>query len=232
MKKLLLSLCAAVAFFAIVTVPTSPSEKYLMNRVVKLKGDRGTCSGEQITAPSGTNYILSAAHCRSLAKDGIMKVQLENGYEIYRQVIAEDDFSDLLLIEGVPGLTGIPVAKNSHKNEKVRTFTHGHGLNTYKTEGNLIQPYKIKIFVGLVNEQNQCTAPKYRKETAMVWFDVVEGCFLDVYEMVSTAMTAPGSSGGMVVNKDGELVGVVSAGDGVFSFFVTLKDIKSFIRAY
>jgi S1-C subfamily serine protease len=57
-------------------------------------------------------------------------------------------------------------------------------------------------------------------------------CFLKVVEVATTAKVVPGSSGGMVVDDVGDLIGVVSASNGDFGFLVRLQDIKNFLAKY
>lgn len=238
LKKLIASILLLAAIAAIPLLAPHPrSDKNLMSNTVRLVG-KGSCSGEQVQAPSGKKYILTAAHCRILADNfGEMMVVTEDGRVLQRRVIAEDKKSDLLLIEEVPGLDGLEIADSVRKTEHVRTFTHGAGLDTYKTEGQLIQEMKIDILLGFISTPEQekaCESAPKTKVAEITVFDItlLKACILSVVEAASTAMTVPGSSGGMVVNDTGELVGVVSAGGDAFSFFVTLKDIKAFLANY
>lgn len=214
---------------------SSRSEKDIRNHVVKLVNERGSCSGEQIKAPSGMNYILTAAHCRVLEKDGSIEIITENGKHLMRKVIAEDDKSDLLLLEGVPNFEGLSIADYFHKGEHIRTFTHGMGFSTHKSEGELIMYYKVQIPLYQINDQqdeDSCNKPKNSVINLSFWGENLKFCLLQVIETATNAVVNPGSSGGPVVNDSGDLVGVVSAGDGRFGFLVTLQDIKSFLSSY
>ncbi len=66
----------------------------------------------------------------------------------------------------------------------------------------------------------------------MSWFGEVKVCAITTTNFTTQMYTIPGSSGGMVVNDAGELVGVVSAGGGGFSYLVRLLDIQSFLASY
>lgn len=213
--------------------PSTESE--LMARVVRLTSEsgRGSCSGEQVRATSGKDYILTAAHCLSLASsDGSMQVITEDGRKLARKVIVEDAFSDLALIEGLPNTDGIAIARNNHRNQKVRTFTHGKALATYRTEGVLIEEQEIAVMLDFIvspEAEAKCRA-KSKQRVENVWFFKI--CILKVREMATTAMIVPGSSGGMVVDADGALVGVVSAGGDGMGWLVPLSDIQAFLSNY
>lgn len=212
------------------------SDAYSMQYTVKItNANRGQCSGEQIKAPSGQTYILSAGHCRDIAINDNYTITTEDGRTLQRKFVAEDPESDLVLIEGIPNMGGLDIAKSSYKRQHVRTFTHGHGLDTYKTEGQLIAEKEVNIGVGYIlteDDLKKCSAPKFRVAEVPFGPFVMQVCVMSVTEHVTQAMVVPGSSGGMVVNDTGELVGVVSATDGSFGFLVQLKDIRHFLSGY
>lgn len=233
-KKLGMSVVAGL-LLAVMTLGMGSgrkSDQWLKDRVVKLKGNGMLCSGEQVQAPSGTTYILSAAHCNKLAVNGSIEVETEDKKVIQRKIIAEDKFSDLLLLEGLPNKDGLKIAKRDYRNEHIRTFTHGAGMDTYRTDGDLVQYVRINIMLEEIWSEESLHAcesmPKYHVES--VW--IAKICVIDVIETATTAMIVPGSSGGMVVDDEGDLVGVVSAGGGGFGYLVTLSDIHRFMSGY
>lgn len=234
MKKLIRRNKLFVSILAILVgcfVLNNKSDSYLRERVVKLVSPKGSCSGEQIIAPSGENYILTAAHCLVL-KDANNSIEVitESGEHLSRRVIAEDHASDLLLLEGLPNLKGLSIASSSRNKEEVRTFTHGRGFDTYQTKGVLIQDSRAQM----LTEDYNCSLnySKYKIVEIDLGFFPIKVCIIDVIEKATTALIVPGSSGGMVVNSYGNLVGVVSAGDGTFGYLVTLSDIQSFLSGY
>lgn len=228
-NKIKCSILAALIAFSC----THKSNTYIENRVVKLFSAAGSCTGEQVRAPSGVDYILTAAHCLVLQDDkGYIAVKTEDGKILKRRVIAEDAFSDLLLLEGLPGLRGLDIAFKSSFKQSVRSFTHGRGYDTYETEGVLIQSFHINIQM----DPDKCLTgmPKYKTiEASNPWTGEKDNlCSMYVLETATTALIVPGSSGGPIVNSLGDLVGVVSAGDSTFGYLVTLDDIHSFINNY
>jgi hypothetical protein len=225
--------CAAILIALSLFCATHKSEKYLMNRSIKLIGNQHACSGEQVRAPSGEDYILTAAHCKVLATNGLIEAITEDGRHQFRYIIDEDKESDLLLLQGIPGLIGLDIAESVYRNDEVRTFTHGQALDTYKTTGVLIQDTTITIplkFIQTQEELGECLSmPKYK----VIDLFIFKACALSVEETATTALIRPGSSGGMVLNSKGQLVGVVSAGEpGGFGYLVRLEDIQRFLGNY
>lgn len=227
---------SGIVFLALITsflfashIPKNQTNAYEKSFAVELISKSGTCSGEQIQAPSGISYILSAAHCINIAKDGVFDIIKEDGTHIQRRLIAEDSKSDLILIEGLPGMTGLKIALNVSISDHVTTYTHGRGLPTYKTEGHLLGFERIQVPIFSIKSQedlDKCNSmSKYKP------YDVMFGaaCVLEADELVTDALIVPGSSGGMILNDSGELVGVASATGGGLSYMVMLADIRAFV---
>jgi len=226
---IIMSISMALGFLSI----NPRNDNYIRDRIVLLTSDTGSCTGEQVRAPSGTDYILSAAHCIGLAKNGYITVTTERGRVMQRRVIAEDVRSDLLLIEGIPNLKGLPIAKSSKRGDKVTTFTRGSGMPTYKTEGVIITDQLIRVGIKSIDtEQDIIECESMPKNKVYIGDFGLGTCVLVVYETVSTALIVPGSSGGAAFNEARELIGVASATNGKFGFFVRLKDIQNFIKNY
>lgn len=239
MKKSLVCFIAIYcAAYAGIYYKTHRSETYIRNSVVKLSSDEAMCSGERVRTPSGNTYILSAAHCAHIADDkGKIKVTLENGHSYFRKIIAEDKTSDLLLIQDIKNdNNALDIAARIYHGEPVRTFTHGHDYATYKTEGELVEITYVQIPIRSMEElepDSTCTvAPKYKVASIQTPFGELKACVMGLNEVVTTAFITQGSSGGPVVNSYGELVGVVSAGNGQFGLLVSIKDINHFLKHY
>lgn len=236
MKRILKIIAAFSLALLIVKAPgmharhEKASDYYLRARVVKLTGDHGLCSGTQIRAKDGKDYILSAAHCKDIAVKGVMKIESADGQLLDRAVLAEDEHSDLLLIEGIPNLKGIEVGAYLEKLEHIRTFTHGSGLDTWRSDG--VKIMEKEIHVPLPMAFKDCIMAKHKIEVVPTFWGDFKVCMLTTFTTVTDAKIVPGSSGGMVVNDAGQLVGVVSAGDSRgFGYLVRAIDISSFLES-
>lgn len=181
----------------------SKSDDFIRHQVVRLISEEGMCSGEAIRAPSGKTYILSAGHCHLLVKDGSVQVIDENGNTSSQRVLDQDSNSDLMLLSAPDNMPGLDIATESHRFEDIRTFTHGSNLDTFETHGQIVQEREIDGVPGVA----------------------------DAPQTITTAWIVPGSSGGPVVDANGDLVGVVSVSSGPFSGLVRLEDIKRFLAS-
>lgn len=230
-------LCSILLLVCVVKVSTFKSENYLRSRVVQLTGDKkGSCSGVQVHAPSGQDYILSAAHCSILADEqGNVNVRLDETRFIKRRIIEVSIKTDLMLLEGMPNLKGLSIASKFKVGQHLRSFTHGGGMDTYKTEGELVEVAEIDIANNLIRneaDEQACSLPKNRVKEYQTIFGPVKICVIHIKVFLSTTRVIPGSSGGLIANDKGQIIGIVSGGDDFMGAFVTNDQIQEFVEHY
>lgn len=232
MKKILvLVIFASLSLFYLIESSRSlkASDAYIRNRVVKIHDIQGSsCTGVQVYAPSGKIYILTAAHCAEFMPNGDALVNDEDGTEYPSYIVDIDQEKDLMLMSKISN-DAIDLAKSWYKYEKVHTLTHGKGMPTYRTNGELLdkEPAEIPMFPITDDASAKSCNKPYQK--------VVQGMFSQIcvaifHSVMGTARVLPGSSGGPVLDEDGRLVGIVSFTDGFFSGYVALEDIKAFLK--
>lgn len=205
------------------------SDSALMSRAVLLKGAQGLCSGVQVHARSGKDYILTAGHCAPIASNGKIEVIDEVGRHYVSRVIEESPDADLLLLEGIPGMRGLEIAKSESPHEHIRSFTHGRGLPTYETEGSIIDEQFAQFLISSVSSLEEAMACVSNPKQMLVPADGGFFCVLGLTSIITNLHVEPGSSGGMIVNDGGEIIGIVTGSGTYFSFIVPLKDIRSFL---
>lgn len=206
------------------------SDAYIRHRVLLLFSATEACTGVEIVAPSGKHYTISAAHCKDLVINNKVQAKDEDGKVHQIDFIGLDPEHDLMLL-GPADDKAIPVAKDDHAHEKIHTITHGMALPSYRTDGELLEEKTVTVNgepIESPEELEKCPITPYSRPAAGI-FGLY--CELKLTLMLSTAMVMPGSSGGPALNKDGELIGIVSISDGdKLSGLVPLRDIQAMLK--
>lgn len=205
MKKLLLGIFAFAMLGAFALSSYKHSNASLRDKVVQIQRPTGgSCSGSYIQASNGKTYILSAAHCSVLEANGKFKIVDDKDATVHFETIVKLDPEHDLMLLTAPRHDALPIAPSVHIHDFIKSITHGGGHAAHYEEGELLESDIVVI--------------------AMDMFTV------KTFSLVFTNMRiAPGSSGGAVVNSWNELIGVVSAGDGVFGALVPLTIIQDFL---
>ncbi len=219
----------------------------------------GGGSGFAVKAPSGQTYILTNDHVCGVSKDGrTVLVTGPDGQSIRRNIIAHDDNSDLCLIEGMPGVSGLEVAWSTPEvGDMIRTVGHPRLMPTHVSVGELTGFQTIQVGIGPISVTNprtgqaeqvdperggilpeQCMLPKHSQEDIeidMMFFVLkVKFCVLTVKNAYTTSVIIhPGNSGSPVINFWGNVVGVVFASDDTnWGRMVPLHDVKAFLSHF
>lgn len=106
--------------------------------IVLLTGNDRACTGFQIQAPSGKDYLITAGHCSELVVEGSIKVTTEAGNTVYSRVVQVDSNADLLLLDPVPGLFGLKLALGDFPAEPIHIIGHGYALPLWEVKGSII----------------------------------------------------------------------------------------------
>jgi hypothetical protein len=130
------------------------------------------------------------------------------------------------------------VASKTHMGSFLRAYTHGSGFKAYKAVGNLIDRRKIRMIDHLLDtpeDEKACTdgGSKFTVEKINAIFFEATVCMLNIDANVTTLRPiVPGSSGGGVVDSNGNLMGIVSGGNDHFTMIVRLEEILEFLKPY
>ncbi len=123
----------------------------LNKSIVMLKNNVGACTGFQIEAPSGKDYLITAGHCLILAEAyNTISVTTEDGAQVRSRVIALDASADLLLLEAVPNLRGFKIASADAPGEIVRIIGHGYALPLWEVDGKIIGDLDMVVWLETV----------------------------------------------------------------------------------
>jgi S1-C subfamily serine protease len=227
------------------------------SRVYLISGKSGLGTGFAIVAPSGITYILTNDHVCGVSKDGItVDVTDSQGNSIPRRIIERSKYSDLCLIEGVPGVKGLSLGNEPSVGQVVAAIGHPAGYGITMSRGEIIEKKDIYIGIGIISvmldgskytplpkedggiSEEECSLPKNRIREVLMpmafWLVPAKICLAVTKGAYNTnVLVQPGSSGSPLVNFYGNVIGAVFASDRAgWGSAVSRDDIIDFLKLY
>jgi S1-C subfamily serine protease len=231
--------------------------KKVQAKVYKIQSspNSGGGTGFAVTAPSGISYIVSNAHvCEAVLKETAnnkVLIRDDKGSLIKRSVIDISDESDLCLIEGLPGVTGLKVTSAPDIGDEIAIVGHPLLMPLAVSRGDVMGEREVQfteyvmslndhLLDAMFNTRNEkCDNPKNRIQKIMLAtpFGKVKArlcttVISDVY--ITNAVVYPGNSGSPAVDWYGNVVGVLFASDDRthWGCVISNKDLTRFLRYY
>lgn len=199
---------------------------------VKIVSVTGRGTGFHVQLPSGKVVILTNKHVCEMNE--VLNVESFGArFGIVRKVIKKSDRHDLCVMEGIPGKKGISIGSDPTLGDILYTLGHPRGeeLNVASGEyfGNTViqmveQPKNGEPCRGITQEEPMFGIPG---------FFPVSLCIVEKNTFHLSTPTYPGNSGSAVVNKYGNLVAVIFAGNAYVEnngYAVPLEYIKDFLN--
>jgi hypothetical protein len=224
---------------------------------IKDRVGSGGGTGFAIKAPSGITYILTNDHVCSVSSDKqTVLVENEAGLSMRRRILIKSDFTDLCLIEGIPGVEGLTVGPEPMIGQIVAAIGHPSLMPITLSRGEIITKEDVMVLAGPISAtwpdgrvqlappevggilEKDCQQKKNRQideEVDLGFFVLkVKYCINVTEDAYRTNMLIqPGSSGSPIVNFWGNVVGVVFAGDRqMWGIDVSQKDLVKFLQNY
>ena len=240
MKKYLAALAIVGAYLFFTSSAASQSQLFRIGAdqtmmLVNPDNENSGGTGFAVKTEDGVRYTLSNAHvCEIGQKRGFMLAKKGN-LSTRLRIIAISDNSDLCLLEALPGLEGLELAEEVSMFEGV--YLVGHPL---------LMP--ISITAGWVRGRgvfgisycnvmrNNTNFPRIIRPQENDVDDIInmfDSCVKMRAAIITNNFSRPGNSGSAVLNDDGDVVGVLFAGDSEgTSLMVPLSEVKTFLTGY
>lgn len=241
--SLLKTLSLLCVFYMFAVFASDIHHDYIRNKVGSevveiVDPDIGGGTGFHVEAKSGITYIMTNNHiCEMKKSDGTIPVKAEgNSSFIDRRVIFTSKDHDICLIEAIPGHKGIKLASNADVGETIAIVGYPNLRPLTVSFGEIIDKDKeitipqFIIFSSL--DEQKCKA---KIITIQSIFGVMKYCVVSDRTYQVAAISFPGNSGSPVVNKYGNVIGLLFAGNGSVvndTYLVKLEYLKEVLDLY
>lgn len=212
---------------------------YVAQKVVKITNEAGTSGGTgvHVKTPHGQVVILTNAHVCGLGKDGIVYVSNDAGITIPRRIIQISKVSDLCVVEAIAGTPGLSIGSEAQIGDIVAVIGHPRLMPTTVSRGEIISEEIVQVGdheMNPLDPNDKCDLPKQKIIHFKAFFGDIDVCILELKAYLSNVVILPGNSGSPVVNKWGNIVALVFAGnsDSMWGIFITLHDIVECLKPY
>lgn len=239
-------LTAAIVFAIIVLFADKIHERYIEQKVsnnvlfIQSAPDaktQGRATGFEVKAKSGKIYTLTNAHvCELKNADNILMVQdkLHNNRFIPRRVIEIYEENDLCLVEGIEGYKGLSLGEEAQIGDKVFSIGYplAQGLNI--THGRIKGPILVEMAAPQI-PLDKCIGERLKIKRIPVFFIFEADVCIRSYRSIATDVASfPGSSGSPLVDKWGNVVGVIFATNLMthWGYAVEFKDVQRLLENY
>lgn len=234
LKRTTLALLCAVLVWSTPHLKDAHYRYIIGSQVVKIIGTEGSGTGFHIKAPSGKTYILTNQHVCAIA-DKNQELLVENSKKtISRRVIAVYQKHDLCLVEALPGEeNGLRMASSLSIGEDIVLIGHPSGRPLTLSKGEFIHKKLIPMMNFKIKTLEECNSVNG------TWLDggffLPSVCVEQISAFGISSPSYPGNSGSPVVNKWGNVVGVLFAGNRTQlndNYMVPFHELKNFLKDY
>ena len=218
LKKLVLGVACAALFGIISLNQAELHNSYLrwevgesVVQVLSPSGGGGT--GFAIKSASGEDFIVTNKHVCEAAENGWMIIKQDNSKQgIFKRVVYKDTVHDLCLLQGDRRLSPLTLGSSPQKGSFNYIIGHPGLRQLTVSQGEFIGNKTIQM-MERIEKKEQCRG-KLHELTILeqMMYGVQFVCIRSYNTYSTTAVAYPGNSGSPVVNKYGNVIGVLFAG--------------------
>lgn len=197
-------------------------------------------TGFSVKGNTGRVYTLTNGHVCEVAENSTVHASIPDSERFYSlRVLDVSEETDLCLLEGMPGASGLNLGDENAVADEVMIIGHPALLPTSLARGRILSFERIKLVYKTNLPENKCKGKTYEwvstEDTLLdVLFGINSLCFRNIESALMNAQVFPGNSGSPVVNFWGRVIGVVFAGDTRtnYGYMVPIKDVIKFMEIY
>lgn len=212
-----------------------PNLRQLANRnVLMITNEAGTGGGTAfyVKAPSGKTYVMTNNHICVYAEKNKLILHSYSGKQYPVKVIKTDEAKDLCIIE-TDSKQGLYLASSSSLYQKYHLFGNPKLYRWVHEEGEFFDATNVQLVHHVITDESPACDKSYmRKQEIDLLFFKMNVCMTVHPSMLSNIKAFPGNSGSPVLNEQGEIVGVLFAGDNTtqYGFIIPLSTVKEFLK--
>lgn len=231
-----------IALFAVgyAVYPTESTQEMIFRKVSEQtlmltdsEGVKGGGTGFAVRTPSGRTYTLTNAHiCHMTGAGGILRATSKEGGSLYLRVLGIAKDRDLCVVSAFPGKQGLQLATSLREGQTIYVVGHPHLLPNTPASGLFTYRDFIQIIDPSSNTSEECDAVEGHWREFKTMFGPVSACVQSREAGFTNASTYPGNSGSAVTNSEGDVVGVIFAGDGVLGYFVPRDLVEDYLNQF
>jgi S1-C subfamily serine protease len=195
---------------------------------------RGGGTGFAVKADSGDEYIATNHHVCNAAENGWVVIKRDGKEGTFKRVIYKDSKADLCLIQGDKRLAPLTIGSDPEKGDL--HYIVGHpGLRQLTISKGEFIGFDIVRLLDQVKTRGECRGlVQELSKLGQLMYGVEFVCIRSYKSYASTAIAFGGNSGSPVVNKYGNVIGILFAGTNQVtdSYLVPVYELRRVLSKF